>query len=94
MQTTHKPAVTAFLILVAALGLKGEVRALEALERVAEFDSHCDSIGGESEPSNPWAYDHTGGSSDYWSEKDEPVVYVYPVRDAARRALEAIKQKA
>ncbi len=73
-----------------ALGVKGDMRAVEALEKVANFDPHFS--GGDSEPSNPWAYDHTGGGSDYWSEKSDPVVY--PVREAARRAIEMIKQRA
>jgi len=72
-----------------ALGAKGDARALEALKMVEQSDSH--STGGELGSSNPWAYDHTGGGSDYWSEEESP--YHYPVRDAAHAAIEQIKQK-
>ena len=73
----------------AALGKKGDARAIKALEKVAQFDAHFSGSSGES--SNPWAYDHTGGGSDYWAEESN---VTYPVREAARGAIEAIKQKA
>lgn len=70
-----------------ALGAVGDARALEALEKVANYDPHFTA----DEPSNPWAYDHTGGSSDYMASDSHER---YPVREAARSAIEAIKQKA
>jgi HEAT repeat protein len=68
-----------------ALGLIGDARALAPLEKVAKNDYYLS----DDPVNNPYKYDHTGGSNDYWSSGSDE----YPVRNAALRAINLITHK-